>query len=142
MSELREREFGRDFFQESGPAGRRRQVHLVMGEIGRARQRVADRPQRPADRLARRIAHQEGAPARAAIAGHRDEPANIVQSRLCLAIDHPERDAGQEDPVEEALEDRGIAEIDFKKNRHGPTGCVRVAWRPQTMRFYDLAEQY
>ena len=38
--------------------------------------------------------------------------------------------------------DRGIAEIDFKKNRHGPTGCVRVAWRPQTMRFYDLAEQY
>ena len=88
MSELREREFGRDFFQESRPAGRSREVHLVMSEIGRARQGMADRPQSPADRLARRVAHQEGAPTRTAIAGHRDEPANIVQSRLRLAIDH------------------------------------------------------
>ena len=78
----------------------------MMGEIGRARQRVANRPQCPTDRLARRVAHQEGAPARAAIAGHRDESANIVQSRLRLAIDHLEGHAGQEDAIEEAREMR------------------------------------
>lgn len=38
--------------------------------------------------------------------------------------------------------DRGVAEIDFKKNRHGPTGCVRVAWKAPFMRFHDLAEHY
>lgn len=34
--------------------------------------------------------------------------------------------------------DRGIAEVDFKKNRHGPTGCIRLAWVAQYMRFSDL----
>lgn len=38
--------------------------------------------------------------------------------------------------------DRGVAEIDFKKNRHGPTGLLRVQWKAPYMRFCDLAENY
>lgn len=34
--------------------------------------------------------------------------------------------------------DRGIAEIDFKKNRHGGNGVIRLAWTGAMMRFADL----
>lgn len=34
--------------------------------------------------------------------------------------------------------DQGIAEIDISKNRHGPVGTVRVAFRGQFMRFEQL----
>jgi len=34
--------------------------------------------------------------------------------------------------------DRGTAEILIEKNRHGPTGFVRCAWIPETMKFGDL----
>ena len=30
--------------------------------------------------------------------------------------------------------DKGIMEVDFKKNRHGPTGCVRLTWNAKYMR--------
>ena len=35
-------------------------------------------------------------------------------------------------------QDGGTCEVDFKKNRHGGTGMVRVQWVPQTMVFNDL----
>ncbi len=35
-----------------------------------------------------------------------------------------------------------LAEIDFKKNRHGPTGMLRVQWKAPYMRFCDFAEGY
>lgn len=34
--------------------------------------------------------------------------------------------------------DKGIAEINVEKNRHGPTGFVKCAWLAETMRFKDL----
>lgn len=34
--------------------------------------------------------------------------------------------------------DRGTCEVNFKKNRHGGTGMVRVKWTAPTMRFDDL----
>ncbi|KAF1005453.1 MAG: Replicative DNA helicase [Luteibacter sp.] len=34
--------------------------------------------------------------------------------------------------------DKGIAEINVEKNRHGPTGFVRAVWRPETMQFRDM----
>lgn len=36
--------------------------------------------------------------------------------------------------------DRGICEVDFKKNRHGGTGCIRLKWDAPTMKFNDLAK--
>lgn len=42
----------------------------------------------------------------------------------------------------EDSEDKGIAELNFEKNRHGPTGTVKTAWIPQYMRFADLALQW
>lgn len=33
------------------------------------------------------------------------------------------------------------AVISVEKNRHGPTGEIRVAWLPETMRFGDLAHE-
>jgi replicative DNA helicase len=38
--------------------------------------------------------------------------------------------------------DRGIAEVDFKKNRHGPTGMIRLQWKAPFMKFCDLSEKY
>ena len=35
--------------------------------------------------------------------------------------------------------DRGTCEVNFKKNRHGGTGMVRVQWTAPTMKFNDLA---
>jgi len=34
---------------------------------------------------------------------------------------------------------RGTAELNVEKNRHGPCGQFRLAWRAETMRFGDLA---
>ena len=31
-----------------------------------------------------------------------------------------------------------LAEIDFKKNRHGGTGVIRLAWTGAMMRFADI----
>lgn len=39
-------------------------------------------------------------------------------------------------------EEKGIAEINVEKNRHGPTGFVKCAWLAETMRFKDLAYDY
>lgn len=39
----------------------------------------------------------------------------------------------------EDSEDKGIAEINIVKNRHGPTGSVRVAWTGPYLRFSDLS---
>ncbi len=36
--------------------------------------------------------------------------------------------------------DKGTCEVNFKKNRHGGTGMVKIKWTPQTMRFDDLAK--
>jgi replicative DNA helicase len=38
----------------------------------------------------------------------------------------------------ENSKDQGIAEINIEKNRHGPIGCVRVAWIAHSMQFRDL----
>lgn len=38
--------------------------------------------------------------------------------------------------------DKGIAEILIEKNRHGPTGYIRVSWRGEFLRFDDLARGY
>lgn len=35
--------------------------------------------------------------------------------------------------------DRGVAEIDFKKNRHGGNGVIRLAWTGAMMRFADFS---
>ena len=35
-------------------------------------------------------------------------------------------------------EDRGVAELNVEKNRHGPTGMIKCAWLGDTMRFRDL----
>lgn len=39
----------------------------------------------------------------------------------------------------EDSQDRGTCEVNFKKNRHGGTGMVRVKWTAPTMRFDDMA---
>lgn len=39
-------------------------------------------------------------------------------------------------------DDRGIAEIDIKKNRHGATGCIRVEWIARCLKFKGLAENW
>lgn len=38
-------------------------------------------------------------------------------------------------------EDKGTAELLIEKNRHGPTGFKRVAFREETMQFADLAHE-
>ena len=37
--------------------------------------------------------------------------------------------------------DRGIAEIIIDKNRHGPVGTVKLAWRGSFMQFGELAPE-
>lgn len=36
--------------------------------------------------------------------------------------------------------DRGTCEVNFKKNRHGGTGMVRVKWTAPTMKFNDMVQ--
>lgn len=35
--------------------------------------------------------------------------------------------------------DRGVCEVDFKKNRHGGTGTIRLAWTGAMMKFADMS---
>lgn len=44
----------------------------------------------------------------------------------------------RDDYYNEDSEHKGTAELIVDKNRHGPTGFVRVAFLPETMRFADL----
>lgn len=45
----------------------------------------------------------------------------------------------RDDAYDEHSPQRGIAELNVAKNRHGPTGMIRVAWHDEFMRFGDLA---
>ena len=45
----------------------------------------------------------------------------------------------RDEVYDEKSPDTGTAEINFKKNRHGGTGMVRVKWFAPTMIFKDLA---
>ena len=40
----------------------------------------------------------------------------------------------------ENTQDRGTCEVNFKKNRHGGTGMVRVKWTAPTMKFDDMVQ--
>lgn len=39
----------------------------------------------------------------------------------------------------EESNEKGVIELDFKKNRHGPTGCIKMTWKPQFMRIEDFS---
>ena len=45
----------------------------------------------------------------------------------------------RDEVYDEQSQDKGTCEVDFKKNRHGGTGMVRVQWTAPTMRFNNLA---
>ena len=78
--------------------------------------------QHAVDELLRRIAHQGRAEPGTAVASDGDEPANVVECRLDLAVDQLERDAGQKDAVEEAFQDRGIAVVPDREAHHEALG--------------------
>lgn len=42
----------------------------------------------------------------------------------------------------EDTQDKGLAEIDIKKNRHGATGCIRVEWIARCLKFKGLTEHW
>jgi replicative DNA helicase len=44
----------------------------------------------------------------------------------------------RDEVYDEGSPDKGTCEVNFKKNRHGGTGLVRVQWSAPTMRFNDL----
>jgi replicative DNA helicase len=46
----------------------------------------------------------------------------------------------RDEVYDEESHDKGIAELNFEKNRHGPTGRFRLRFDGETMRFLDLAE--
>ena len=48
----------------------------------------------------------------------------------------------RDDVYNENSTERGIAEINYVKNRHGPTGVVRTRWEAPFMRFCSLKEDY
>lgn len=48
----------------------------------------------------------------------------------------------RDDVYNEDSPDKGTAEINFVKNRHGPTGVVRLRWQAPFMRFTGLMEDY
>jgi len=47
----------------------------------------------------------------------------------------------RDDAYNDESPDKGTAEVDIVKNRHGPTGFVRVVWLAQYMRFMDFTPQ-
>jgi len=48
----------------------------------------------------------------------------------------------RDEVYDENSTDKGTAEINYVKNRHGPTGVVRVRWQAPFMRFCNLKEEY
>ncbi|HHO0790041.1 TPA: replicative DNA helicase [Aeromonas hydrophila] len=48
----------------------------------------------------------------------------------------------RDEVYDESSTDKGTAEINYVKNRHGPTGVVRVRWQAPFMRFCNLKEDY
>lgn len=44
----------------------------------------------------------------------------------------------RDEVYDESSPDKGICEVDFKKNRHGGTGIIKTAWIAPSMQFRDL----
>lgn len=42
----------------------------------------------------------------------------------------------------EDTQDKGIAEIDVKKNRHGATGCIQLEWIASSLKFKKFGQPY
>lgn len=42
----------------------------------------------------------------------------------------------------EDSQDKGVAELNIEKNRHGPTGLVRVAWMAKYIKFENLVQRW
>lgn len=42
----------------------------------------------------------------------------------------------------EDTQDKGIAEVDVKKNRHGATGCIMLEWIASSLKFKKFGEPY
>jgi replicative DNA helicase len=47
----------------------------------------------------------------------------------------------RDDYYNDETQDKGIAEINVAKNRHGSTGVVKVSWRPEIQTFGSLARR-
>jgi hypothetical protein len=72
------RKFAFDFLKETDASLRRRVIHVVTSQIVTARARRAIEPHRAFEKSARRVAHQEGRPTRAAIGANGAEPFDVV----------------------------------------------------------------
>lgn len=48
----------------------------------------------------------------------------------------------RDEVYDDESKDKGTAELIVDKNRHGPTGFIRVAWVGECMRFDDLVQQW
>lgn len=44
----------------------------------------------------------------------------------------------RDDVYDENSPDKGLVEVNVAKNRHGPTGAIRMSWHAETMTFRDL----
>src|SRR5208337_473453 len=89
-----------------------RAIHAVVSDIVAARSGGADQTHRAREEPSGRIAHQDRPQATAAVGADDTETRDIVQGRdVRTVIFQVEADAGEEDLVDEALEDRGKAHI-------------------------------
>ena len=101
----------RDLGEEPVAGLTSRPVHVVIGKIGDRSHETDLRAEHALHRLARRVADQHGAEPRAAIGGDGRHLRMLCRRPARCRPRKLEGDAGQEDAVEEALEDRRVAEV-------------------------------
>src|SRR5271165_1922867 len=80
------RELGFDLLEEPRAALGPGVVHVVVGDIVAARARGADQPHRAGHEPARRIAHQNGPDAAAAVGAHNPEAFDVVEPRDIVPV--------------------------------------------------------
>jgi hypothetical protein len=97
-----------DLGQEARARRLGRDIHAVMGQIHGAAAGADQTAQAARAEPPRRVAHIPGRRTRAPIGGDRRDFSDVLQARFDPAVGAQiEAHAGQEDAVEEALEQRG-----------------------------------
>ena len=107
-----------------------------MGEIARGLKSIARELDMPVVALAQVNRSVENRPNKRPLMGDLANSSEIEKEADEIIMLY------RDEVYNEDSDDKGIAELNFEKNRHGPTGTVRAAWIPNYMRFADLAVQW
>lgn len=122
-----------DYIQKIKPSDTRMPRHEQVGEIVTSLKDLAKELDIPVIALAQVNRTVEGRENKRPNQGDLKESGTIEQEADQIIMLY------RDEVYDPETKDKGIAELDVTKNRHGPTGMIRACWSAASMLFLDFA---